>query len=265
MRHHLLLVVLLLSSAAQYLYADEPTRRAQEELRKRNLYFSDINGQTNQEFAEALKRYQTRKGFNPTGELDGETASSLKIEIAAAKKSAEQSWPEVPVLKSDAARDLAQPDEANLQPDAEQEAASSATPAPPAEPPTKAEELQAERITKFVRDYLHDAESDDVDLQVRYYAFPVGYFDHGRAGRGFVARDTRNYVKRWPQRKYTLIGPVKFFLSDKGGEVQVEFTIEFRVRNEKHAVIGKTRNFWTVRPKARNFKIITINEQRLYD
>src|SRR5438477_351829 len=156
MRCYIFLAVLLIATTVR-LSADEPTRRAQEELRKRNLYFGDINGQVTPEFLEALKRYQTRKGFNPTGELDEETASSLKIQIAAAKKSPEQSWPEVPVLKSDAARDLAQPDEANLQPDAEQEAASSAAPAPPAEPPTKAEELQAERITKFVRDYLHDA------------------------------------------------------------------------------------------------------------
>ena len=44
--------------------ADEQTRRAQEELRKRNLYFGDINGQMNRELTEALKRYQTRKGFN---------------------------------------------------------------------------------------------------------------------------------------------------------------------------------------------------------
>lgn len=262
MRRHILLAVVLALTAIQ-LSADEPTRRAQEELRKRNLYFGDINGQTNPELIEALKRYQTRKGFNATGELDGETASSLKIGIAATKQNVPHPLPDVPVLKSDIARDLAEPDEAQLQAAAEEEATSS--PAPPAEAPSKAEELQGQRITKFVQDYLHDAEGDDVDLQVRYYAFPIQYFDHGRASHEFVVRDTRNYVKRWPQRKYTLVGPVRFVASDKGNQIEVEFTITFSVANGKQAANGKTRNVWKMRSERENFKILAINEQRLHD
>ena len=104
MRIHLLTAVLLLSISSQCLRADEPTRRAQEELRKRNLYFGDINGQTNVELAEALKHYQARKGFNPSGQLDDETASSLKIQIAASSKNIPEPLPDVPVLKSDIAR-----------------------------------------------------------------------------------------------------------------------------------------------------------------
>src|SRR5205085_736060 len=111
MRCYTLLAVLLIATTIR-LSADEPTRRAQEELRKRNLYFGDVNGQTNSELAEALKRYQLRKGFYPSGELDDETASSLKIHIAESQKNPPQPLPDVPVLKSDVARDLAEPDEA---------------------------------------------------------------------------------------------------------------------------------------------------------
>src|SRR5437868_9644895 len=143
MRCYSLLAVLLIATTIR-LSADEPTRRAQEELRKRNLYFGDINGQTNPELAEAIKRYQARKGFNPTGELDEETADSLKIQIAESRNAA-QPLPDVPVLKSDSARDLAEPDEATLQVATQEEANSSAAPvAPPAESPTKADELQVE-------------------------------------------------------------------------------------------------------------------------
>ncbi len=266
MRSYSLLLVLFLSLIAQSARADEPTRRAQEELRKRNLYFGDINGQTNPELADGLKRFQARKGFNPTGELDQETASSLKIQIAASNKNTPQPLPDLPVLKSDIARDLAEPDEAKLRSATEDDAAPVSSPvAPPAEFLTKPEQEHAEQITKFVRDYLRDAESDDVDLQVSYYAFPVQYFDHGQASREFVTKDTRNYIKRWPKRKYTLIEPVKFVPSDKGNETQVEFTITFSVANGKHAANGKTRNLWVIRLNQENLKIITINEQRLHD
>ena len=233
-------------------------------MRKRNLYFGDINGQTNPELTEAIKRYQARKGFNPTGELDEETANSLKIQIAESQNAA-QSLPDVPVLKSDLARDLAEPDRAALQADIAASPDASATPEPPAEAPNKDEELLAQRITAFVQQYLHDSEGNDVDLQVSYYSFPVQYFDHGRVGHDFVWKDTLNYIKRWPVRKYTLIGPVRFLPPSKTGEIAVEFKINFEVASDKRAAHGKTRNLWTILPNQEIFKILTINEQRLHD
>ena len=264
MRRNLLLLGLFAFGTIQ-LFADEPTRRAQEELRKRNLYFGDVNGQMNPEMMEALKRYQTRKGFNSTGQLDDETASSLKIQVASSNKSTPEPLPDVPVLKSDVAREIAEPDTAKLEAATEDETPASTSPAPPAEFLTKQEQSQQDRITKFVEQYLHDAETDDVDLQVSYYAFPVQYFDHGKAGREFVAKDTANYVKRWPKRKYTLLGPVKFLPGEKAAEVEVEFTINFSVSNGARVANGKTRNLWTIQPDRENFKILAINEQRLHD
>jgi len=261
-------IALLLVSAILVL-ADEPTRRAQEELRKRNLYFGDINGQSNPEFVEAVKRYQSRKGFNPNGQLDEETASSLKIEVAAARNSPEESWPDLPVLKSDMARSTPEPDETTLQAAEPEQTATATTtqtpPPPPAESLTKAEQLMEQRLTNFVREYLRDAETNDVDLQLRYYEFPVVYFDHGKVDRDFVAQDTSNYVKRWPKRKYILTGPLKVSSSGKEDKVQVEFTIGFSVSNGKHAAHGKTRNFWTIQSERKKFKILAINEQRLHD
>jgi Putative peptidoglycan binding domain len=264
MRRKLLLLGLLAFGAMQ-LFADEATRRAQEELRKRNLYFGDVNGQTNPELIEALKRYQTRKGFNPTGQLDEETASSLKIEIASSNQNAPQPLPDIPVLKSDVAREMAEPDRAKLEAENQEGAASEKSPAPPAEFLTKTEQAQQDRVTKFVQNYLRDAETDDVDLQVSYYAFPVQYFDHGSASREFVTKDTANYCKRWPQRHYKLLGPVRLNPTEGKDEIQVEFTISFNVSSGSRVANGKTRNLWTIRPEQENFKIVVINEQRLHD
>ena len=60
--------------------ADETVRQVQEELRKRNLYFGNIDGQTSPVLVDALKRYQTRKGFTVTGKVDADTATSLHVQ-----------------------------------------------------------------------------------------------------------------------------------------------------------------------------------------
>lgn len=263
MRRSSLLGVTVLVLLVPHLRADEPTRRAQEELRKRNLYFGDVDGKMKPELVDALKRYQGRKGFDVTGQLDEATASSLDIPLATTG-TATPSWPDVPVLKSDAARSLSPAKQSALQTSSSINSEPSPTPPPMASPAATAS-LSAQEVTELVQNYLRDAETDDVDLQVRYYAYPVEYFDHGRVDRQFVLRDTRNYVKRWPRRKYTLLEPVTMQPVGPGGATQLEFTIAFAVRNKNHAVRGKTRNFWTLQPQAGNFRIVALKEQRLHE
>jgi peptidoglycan hydrolase-like protein with peptidoglycan-binding domain len=253
-------VCFLLIGALASLQADERIRQVQEELRKRNLYFGNVDGQENAELSGALKRYQTRKGFTVTGGIDNETATSLHIQttVAAAKP-----LPDLPVLRSDAARDLPGAQRIALERAAEENLDSSPTPAPPAEPPGPGQDLSPERVTKFVEDYLRDAETDDVALQVKYFVYPIEYFDHGSVDEQFVLRDVRNYLKRWPQRKYTLSQPVQFFASGKEGETLVEFFIGYDVRNKNHTASGRTKNWWTLRSEGNDLKIVAIREQRL--
>jgi hypothetical protein len=122
-------------------------------------------------------------------------------------------------------------------------------------------------VTKFVQDYLRDGETSDVLKQLNYYAFPVRYFDHGTVSREFVTKDTTNYVKRWPERKYTLVGPVGFFASDAEGETNVEFTIAFDLRSDgrsaKNKASGRTKNWWTLRGNGEELKIVAIREARI--
>jgi len=245
------------------LYADEKVRQVQEELRKRNLYFGNVDGQVTPELTGAVKRYQTRKGFEVTGIVDPETSASLHIPTAITASKPQPDWPNLPILRSDSARSLPEPQRIALEKEAELNPDPSPTPPPPAESPAPAQDLTPDRVKKFVEDYLRDAETADVPAQVRYFAFPVQYFDHGTVQQDFVARDTGNYVKRWPERKYLLDGPVSFFAGGKDAETVVEFPISFSVRNKKHAVTGRTQNFWTIRSEGEDLKIVAIREQRL--
>jgi len=100
-------------------FADEQMRRIQEELRKQNLYFGEIDGQKNEETARALRRFQERKGFKSTGEPDRETLNALGVGsengVDAAKPNSGESWPDVPILRSDAARKLREEDRKYLE------------------------------------------------------------------------------------------------------------------------------------------------------
>jgi peptidoglycan hydrolase-like protein with peptidoglycan-binding domain len=254
-----------LVAGAGTLRADETVRQVQEELRKRNLYFGNIDGKESPELAGALKRYQKRKGFAVSGRVDEETATSLHVQ--AAPISSTGALPDGPVLKSDTASALPESQRLALQREAEENPDRTPSPEPPGEPPGPGQDLNPEQVTRLVQDYLRDGQTDDVPAQVKYFAFPVQYFDHGIVSEQFVTADTRNYVKRWPQRKYTLTEPVSFFASDSEGETNIEFTISFELQNKtrknKNRAFGRTKNWWTVRAEGGDLKIVAIREQRL--
>jgi peptidoglycan hydrolase-like protein with peptidoglycan-binding domain len=247
--------------------ADETMRQVQEELRKRNLYFGNIDGQSSAVLTDALKRYQTRKGFTVTGQVDNDTATSLHIQAAAV--AASEPLPDMPVLKSDRASALTESQRLALQREAEEKPDLAPSPPAPAESPGPAQDLTPDRVNKFVQDFLRDAEGPSVPAQVKYFAFPVRYFGDGVVSEDFVTRDTTNYVRHWPQRKYTLMGPANFFASGKEGETEIEFTIGFQLRNParktKNKAKGHTKNWWTVRLEGEEMKIVAIREERLHE
>jgi len=260
----LLCLVLLACAFPAPVRADEQIRQVQEELRKRNLYFGNVDGQNSSELAAALKRYQKRKGFAVTGNVDQVTATSLHIVTVAV---AGPNLPDLPILKSDTASALPESQRLALQREAEEHPDLTPSPPAPAESVPPSQDLTPDRINKFVSDYLRDAEGQDVASQIKYYAFPVRYFDHGNVSEAFVTKDTSDYIKRWPERKYNLLGPVAFFASAEEGETNIEFSISFELhsaaRTSKNKAVGRTRNWWTIRAEGNDLKIVAIREQRL--
>jgi hypothetical protein len=254
------IVVLILASSTAW--ADEVVRQAQEELRRRNLYFGDVDGRATTELGTALRRYQERKGFDATGMLNEETVASLGIKGTLGEE-ARLNWPEIPVLRSDRARDLPEPRRVALQQLAEEDPDAIPTPPPPAESPAPAQDLRPEQVQQLVENYLRDAETDDVEAQIRYFAFPVEYLWHGQRDREYVRRDFQNYVKRWVNRRYWLTEPVQFYAASGANETIVEFPMAFDVKNHKHHVTGRTWNIWSIRPENGELKIVSIWEERL--
>ncbi|CAN5183395.1 hypothetical protein BH20VER2_BH20VER2_04700 [soil metagenome] len=256
-------ILLALALTTGSLWADEGIRQIQEQLRKRSLYFGDINGRPSEEFVDALKKYQERKGFPPTGRVDDVTATSLNVRLAAAA-SVKDEWPQEPILRSDNALELTEAQREILEASASADL-SAATPPPPAESPAPSQNIPRERLQAMVEESLRDAEKDNVEAQVRYFAFPVDYFDHGPVDAAFVRRGTARYVKRWPQREYRLTDSVRFIAAANDTDTLVQFPIEFNLSSpaRKATARGRTMNFWTIRPEGDELKIVSIREERL--
>src|SRR3954462_9835277 len=116
--------ILLALAGWTSLRADEETRQVQEELRKRHLFFRDIDGRPSVEYAIALKRYQQRQGVSQSGVADEVTLYSLGIGEPVSPAEGKADLPDVPVLKSDAMQHepAARPAAAAVTPTQEQKA-----------------------------------------------------------------------------------------------------------------------------------------------
>jgi Putative peptidoglycan binding domain len=248
----LLCLLFLVIAAPETLRADETIRQVQEELRKRNLYFGNIDGESTPEVISSLKRYQKRKGFAVTGIVDPTTAASLQVPLTASSLQA-QPTADLSEIQSTAALTNKRPSEVDLPAD----------PEPPAESPGPSQDISQDRINKLVETYLRDGETNDVFLQAWFYQYPVQYFHYGWKDQKFVVQDIRYHVKDWPERKYELLAPPTFTPSDKPEEFLVEFSIAYNRRNKKRTASGKAKYTWTVRAEGEELRIVSIGEQLL--
>lgn len=258
-----LLAACLLVFSTSHLAADDRVRQVQEELRKRHLYFGDIDGRDNAELQNALRRYQQRKGFTVTGEVDRDTAASLGLAVTMSVAVTTAMLPDEPVLKSDFARQLTADQRRALERQAEAE--SDVSPPPPAESPPPGDNFTPERVTQFVANYLRDGENNDPTAQTKYYAFPLRYLCDGVIkDPGHVERDAKKQIERWPHRKFMLAGPVRFFSTGEPGEARVEFNYAFEeTRKDSRIAKGEAQQNWTVRADGDAMKITRIDEEIL--
>jgi peptidoglycan hydrolase-like protein with peptidoglycan-binding domain len=241
------LIILLLCAVAAWspALADEETRQVQEELRKRHLFFRDIDGRPSPEYSMALKRYQQRQGFAQTGYADEMTLYSLGIgEPAAPAEGAP--LPDIPVLKSDAA--LREPP----------------TVRPPV--PTKAQnagDVAKAEIRDFLRRYFDACQSANPADELAFYAERVEYFDHGVVDKPYIKNELAVYDQRWPTRKYTLGDSLR--IVHTGNNTIAKIRVAFDVANAEHnrKANGRTDETFNLAKRGDSLEIVSIKEARV--
>lgn len=138
------------------------------------------------------------------------------------------------------------------------------SPPPPQESPELPPPFSVARVTKFLRDFLHAGEGKYVTPQLRYFSFPVDYFEHGPVKQQFVRSDTLRYMRRWPRRRYSLSAPVRVAPVD-ANSVTADFTVSYAVQSGKRRTSGRSSNRVTLREIGGKLKIVAIKEEPTHD
>jgi hypothetical protein len=237
-----LLLVIFLGPIAR---GDEQTRQVQEELRKRHLFFRDIDGRASLDYALALKRYQQRQGFPQTGLADDLTLYSLGIGEPAPPAEGANDLPDVPVLKSDAALPETKP----LPPPA----------------PTKASnagDVAKAEISNFIRRYFAACESPSPQDELAFYADRVDYFDHGAVDKSYIRNELAVYNQRWPNRQYSIDS---LNVKKKGNNTIARFRVKFTLANEPRdrKASGQTVDEIGLIKSGDSLQIVSIKEARV--
>jgi len=241
-----LLFLLFVVAAATVSRADEQTRQVQEELRKRHLFFRDIDGKPSPEYAIALKRYQARQGFAVSGIADEMTLYSLGIGEPTAPAEGAAELPNVPVLKSDAALPETKPQPAPI-PTRDQTASAV----------TKAE------IRDFLRRYFDACQSDSPQDELTFYADRVAYYDHGAVDKAYIENEQAVYNQRWPARKYTMGDSVRVVRA--GNNTLAKVRVAFQVANVTHnrKASGRTDDTFSLAKNGNSLEIVSVKEARV--
>jgi hypothetical protein len=241
-----LLFLFFVVASASIARADEQTRQVQEELRKRHLFFRDIDGRPTLEYAIALKRYQARQGFPVSGVADEMTLYSLGIGEPAAPAKGATELPNVPVLKSDAALPELRPQ--------------------PGPVPTKnqtAGNVSKAEIRDFLRRYFEACQSAAPQDELAFYADRVAYYDHGAVDKSYIQNELAVYNQRWPNRKYTMRDSLRVVRSGNHtvAKVRVAFQLANMAYNRKAS--GRTDDTFSLAKNGDSLEIVSVKEARV--
>jgi peptidoglycan hydrolase-like protein with peptidoglycan-binding domain len=283
-------VCFALLTATVVSHAEEAVRSTQEELRRRNIFFGDIDGQRSAEYTEAVRRYQKRKGLAASGNEDRDTLRSLGLVSRAPNEPLpkELDWSAGPVLKSDvkldvggSAEELAEETGVAAAPLAPtgtgtsqrqrrtRAAARQPAPAPAAKPPSAPRFSLRNRdkiggeVTKFVADYLRAVGRNNLQDELHFYADRVEYFGQRQVDRRIIEQSLRKYYQQWPKRSYTLQQPVRTQLVPGRAEIVVSYRTSFSLSGGGKKVRGQTDNRVTINAATADPRIVSIEERRV--
>ena len=285
-----LLFVSVLFGSGGLIYGEEQVRAVQEELRRRNMYFGDVDGRKSHELQEALKRYQKRKGFTATGDEDRDTLRSLGLLARSPDEPPprELEWPEEPVLRSDAAINVPAEAEAiaeetgvdpvsvaperldktskpasGRQKSSQKRASKARLPQLPKTNSREDQQISTAELRRFVRDYLRAVSRNDLQEELRFYADRVKYYNNGEVDRRIVERFLSRYYERWTSRRFDLGEVIRYALVPSRGEIVVTFRVEFSLKGPIGKVRGVTDNTFVINAATADPRIVSIQERRV--
>ena len=248
------------------LRADNSVRDVQTRLKAGGFYFGEINGRYDSETAAGVTRYQIRNGLQITGKLDQATRYALGL-------SATEPKIPTPRFGQDVWRYLRKSDQVAIDKMIAEEAAKKEKPDQPAAVParsprpkpspvmTSSERGRDERLHDYIAAFVLAGLDPQVGAETEFFADRVDYFGEAGVTREKIRRDLERYNQRWPERAFTLAGPLD--VHPVRERLKVTFPLRYELRNASKSAAGKVWKTLVLEKTGQDdFQIVAVNERK---
>jgi hypothetical protein len=246
------------------LRADDSIRDVQTRLKAGGFYSGEINGRYDSETAAGVTRYQIRNGLKITGKLDQATRYALGVTTAEPKTP-------MPRFGDDVWRALRKSDQVAIDKMIAEEAAkkpkqpavvsvNSPSPRPPT-PPISSDRGRDERLHDYIAAFVLAGLDSQVGAETEFFADRVDYFGEHGVTREKIRHDLQRYNEHWPERAFTLAGPLD--VRPMGERLKVTFPLRYELRNGSKTASGKVWKTLVLENAGRDdFQIVAVNERK---
>lgn len=248
------------------LRADDSIRDVQTRLKAGGFYSGEINGHYDSETAAGVTRYQIRNGLQITGKLDQATRYALGLSTTA---------PKIPIPRfgQDVWRYLRKSDQVAIDKMIAEEAAkkdkptsppkvSANSPSPkPSVPATSVERGRDERLHDYIAAFVLAGLDPQAGAETEFFAERVSYFGEPNVTKEKIRRDLERYNQRWPERAFTLAGPLD--VRPVQERLKVTFPLRYELRNGSKTASGKVWKTLLLEKTGRDdLQIVAVNERK---
>jgi peptidoglycan hydrolase-like protein with peptidoglycan-binding domain len=248
------------------LRADDSVRDVQTRLKAGGFYFGEINGRYDSETAAGVTRYQIRNGLKITGKLDQPTRYALGVTATEPKtpmpRFGEDVWRALRKSDQVAINKMITEEAAKKQKPTQPPAVSATSPSPkPSGPATSSERGRDERLHDYIAAFVLAGLDSQVGAETEFFADRVNYFGEPNVTREKIRRDLQRYNERWPERAFTLAGPLD--VRPVGERLKVTFPLRYELRKSSKTATGKVWKTLLLEKTGRDdFQIVAVNERK---
>ncbi|CAN5280692.1 hypothetical protein BH23VER1_BH23VER1_00670 [soil metagenome] len=134
--------------------------------------------------------------------------------------------------------------------------------APALRAPPGLDAIAAERIGSFIQSYILSGESDDPSASARFYTPSVReYFGKKNLSQSAIVADRKNFIDRWPERRYELVRP-PVLLEAGDGRYTAMANFDYRVRNGARTASGSASSYLELVETQDGLRIDRVEERR---
>jgi Putative peptidoglycan binding domain len=248
------------------LCADDSIRDVQTRLKAGGFYSGEIDGRYDSETAAGVTRYQIRNGLKITGKLDQATRYALGLTTTE---------PKIPIPRfgQDVWRYLRKSDQVAIDKMIAEEAAKEDKPTSPAKvsanspspkpsvPAASAERGRDERLHDYIAAFVLAGLDPQAGAETEFFAERVNYFGEPNVTKEKIRRDLERYNQRWPERAFTLAGPLD--VRPVQERLKVTFPLRYELRNGSKTAAGKVWKTLLLEKTGRDdLQIVAVNERK---